>query len=157
MKRIILGLIVTGAMTQAIAAPQATSCFVRNYDREHLSEHPNQLVTNVRLLIKEAKPRVDFDFLFEIKRRGSSKELLTEGSCQNGSMLHCTVECDGGGINVSVRPGYAMMYLARIRMAACEGDKNDINKGEEVFGGIDDRVFKLPLVDDAMCSDMKFF
>ena len=157
MKRIILGLIVTGAMTQAIGASQATGCFVRHYDREHLAEHPNQLLTNVRLLIREAKLRAGFDFLLEVKRRGSSNGLLTEGSCENDSMLHCTVECDGGGINVSVRPGYAMMYLARIRMATCEDDKNDINKGEEVFGGIDDRVFQLPLVDDAMCSDMKFF
>ena len=62
-----------------------------------------------------------------------------------------------GGINLSPRSNYIMMYLDRIRMASCESDKQDIEKGKDVSGGIDDRVFRVDRIADAMCNDMKFW
>lgn len=48
----------------------------------------------------------------------------------------------------------AMMYLDRIRVAACGEDYVD-GAAQEVTGGKDDRVFRLERVDNAACAGMK--
>ena len=35
----------------AIAGPDALGCFTRSYDRAHLAQHPDQLVTSVKLRV----------------------------------------------------------------------------------------------------------
>ena len=77
-----------------------------------------------------------------MKLRGRNETLKTIGYCQtDGSGLKCVVECDGGGVRVEPRGNHVMMYLDRIRVSACGQD--DINVGEEINGGKDDRVFRL--------------
>jgi hypothetical protein len=138
-------------------APQnVQGCFIRNYDQVHLAKHPNQLVTNVGLLIRDAKgntPPYKYTFVLQVRTRGRSQVMQTEGLCKEGeaSSLRCSVECDGGAINVSVRPSYLMMHLDRIRMAACGKDMHGLD-AEELSGGIDDREFRIDRADNALCS-----
>jgi hypothetical protein len=138
----------------AIAGPNALGCFTRSYDRAHLAKHPDQLVTAVKLHIHRPPPGngSKYWFLAQFKLRGKDETLRTSGICnEKASGLHCFVECDGGGVDVVPRARDAMMYLDRIRVAACDGEE----AGEELSGGKDDRVFRLDRVDDATCVGMK--
>lgn len=135
----------------------ATGCFTRSYDPTHLSRHLHQLVTNVRLSIRESAGNAEYRYAFalQIQKRGKNKILKTQGLCtENGTKkLRCFVECDGGGVDVSINGDRAMMYLDRIRMASCG---NDIDTAEEVSGSIDDREFRLDRMGNHMCSNMAF-
>ncbi len=155
MKALLFTLLVVGALVHPIAAAEnPLGCFIRNYDQAHLAKQPNQRVTNVRLLIKPA-PRgrpYAYEFSLQMKIREKNETLSTEGQCdKKGSGLECLVECDGGGINVSPRPGHVMMYLDRIRMATCA-----VEDGIEISGGKDDRVFRVDRVNAAMCGKIAF-
>lgn len=143
--------------SQASARESIQGCFVRTYDKSHLAKYPNQLATGVRLLIKEADKQSIYrrDFLLEMQFRGKERALTAQGACkESGSRFRCFVECDGGGIELAPSPTHVMMYLERIRMAACAGDNVDISKSVEVSGGIDDREFRVNRVEDSLCSNM---
>jgi hypothetical protein len=69
--------------------------------------------------------------------RGRNKALHSTGLCSKESgLLRCYVECDGGGVKVSIRSNHVMMYLDRIRVAECgkeltvDGDDNKISAVE---------------------------
>jgi hypothetical protein len=138
----------------------ARGCFVRNYDKSHLASHPNQLITNVKLAIRnsEGAPSYQYEFALQVQMRGKTKTLKTEGLCKEAgtSKLHCFVECDGGGVDLNVRKDGVMMYLDRIRMASCGKDINDVEKAEEISGGLDDREFRIDRAGIEMCSNMDF-
>jgi hypothetical protein len=158
MKAWLVACLAVGALVSPVAAAEnPLGCFVRNYDRAHLASHPHQRVTNVRLLIKPA-PRGQphaYEFSLQMKVRGNNQTLSTEGQCdKRGAGLECMVECDGGGVNVSPRPGHVMMSLERIRMATC-GNAEDEN-AIEIEGGKDDRVFRIDRVNEAACRKPAF-
>jgi hypothetical protein len=137
-------------ISRAGASEQMQGCFTRDYDRTHLGQHPDQLTTNVRLMIGTSRPGFEYNFLLQMRLRGLDQFLSTEGYCeQKGYDLNCHVECDGGGITVRPSSGYALMHLDRIRMAACAEDV--IDSGQEVSGGKDDRVFRLSRTDHTAC------
>jgi len=128
-------------------------CFVRTYDKAHLAGHPDQLVTAVKLhIIKWKEDESYFEFALKVKVRGRNETLHTGGLCRGeASGLSCSVDCDGGGINVVPRGDHAMMYLERIRMATCDNDY--VDSGEDLSGGKDDRVFRLNRVDERECAE----
>src|ERR1700692_145430 len=107
----------------------ALGCFIRNYDKSHLANHSNQLVTNVRLAIRNPKGASPYryEFMLDVRVRGREEGLTTEGMCkEEGALkLHCVVECDGGGVDLNVRDVGVMMHLDRIRMASCGKDINN--------------------------------
>ena len=131
----------------------ALGCFARAYGKAHLAEHPDQLVTAVKLhIIKWKEDEAYFEFALKVKVRGRNETLHTGGLCRGGaSGLSCSVDCDGGGINVVPRGDHAMMYLERIRMATCDTDY--VDSGEDLSGGKDDRVFRLNRVDARECAE----
>jgi len=134
-------------------------CFVRVYDRAHLAKHPDQLVMAVKLHIK--KPEVKEPdssykgyhwFTLKVKVRGRDETLHTSGICSESALgLSCTIDCDGGGIDVVPRGDHAMMYLKRIRMFTCDQEPPD--GGEDLSGGKDDRVFRLNRVNERACAE----
>jgi hypothetical protein len=138
----------------AAAGPDALGCFVRTYDRAHLARHPDQLITAVKLRVHRPPPpdmRKYYWFLAQFNLRGRQETLRTSGFCNEKSGLRCIVECDGGGVDVVPRARDAMIYLDRIRVAACDAEE----AGEELTRGKDDRVFRLDRVNDAACAGMK--
>src|SRR5262249_35327519 len=113
-------LLATGA---AHTETNVLGCFVRTYDKAHLAEHPDQLVTAVKLHIYHPPPDVARDAGWPSARdatwmkmggkvRGGDVILTTGGVCRKGEppnphllkhlpppdALWCGVECDGGGI-----------------------------------------------------------
>ena len=146
-------------------------CFVRTYDKAHLAEHPDQLVTAVRLHIYHPPPDEARDATWmkmEVKVRGRNVILTTSGICRKGEppdtwqrphlkhlpppdALWCGVECDGGGIGVASHGDHAMMYLGGIRMSvksySCGGESD-----EELLGNKDDHVFRLNRVNERDCA-----
>jgi hypothetical protein len=149
-------------------------CFTRTYSKTHLAQHPDQVVTTVKLRIYQAPSDTNTSwFSIWIQRRGEYKALHSEGICgQKGSMTSCFVECDGGGIRVAPRSqstvlmklgvqqppfgpnGELIKQDERIRMTPCGSWDNDDGSGIEVTGGKDDHEFLLDRVDDAICRGM---
>jgi hypothetical protein len=156
-------------------------CFVRTYDKAHLAEHPDQLVTAVKLRIYHPAPDVARDAGWApdeatwmnmlVKVRGRDVILTTSGICRKeeppdswqrpylkyppppGS-LWCGVECDGGGIGVASRGDHAMMYLGGIRVSP-KSYSCDAASDEVLYGNKDDHVFRLNRVDERECADME--
>jgi hypothetical protein len=142
-------LLATGA---AHTETNALGCFARVYDEAHLAKHPDQLVTAVKLHIRKWTEEKYVEFALKVKVRGRNETLHTGGLCQKGeSGLSCSVDCDGGGINVVPRGDHAMMYVERIRMATCDSDY--VDSGEDLSGGKDDRVFRLNRVNERECAE----
>jgi len=153
MNRIALAGLLLILALPAAAGPDAPGCFARTYDRAHLAQHPDQVVTAVMLRIYRP-PRGNADkywFLAQFRLRGKDKPLRTSGICnETASGLRCLVECDGGGVDVVPRARDATMHLDRISGPACDEDS-----AQELTGGKDDRVFRLDRVNDATCAGMK--
>lgn len=151
MKRILLAsAIALGVAAPAAAGPDALGCFARTYDRAHLAQHPDQLITAVKLRIY-VPPSPSLSgyhwFTARFKLRGRSKTLHAEGVCHHeASGLRCNVECDGGGVDLTPRADGATMRLDRIRVITC--DKiDDMESGEELTGGKDDGALQSLLSD----------
>jgi hypothetical protein len=153
MSRTALAGIVLLLAVPATAGPDAPGCFTRTYDRAHLAQHPDQLVSAVKLRIYRPPPGNPdkYWFLAQFRLRGKDEILRTSGICnEKASGLRCLVECDGGGVDVVPRARDAMMHLDRISGPACGEDS-----AQELTGGKDDRVFRLDRVNDAACAGMK--
>lgn len=153
-------LLVSVANTAVMASDSVEGCFVRNYDAAHLATHVNQLVTNTRLVVRrsETNSAYSYNFILEFMMRGRTKPLRTEGSCRKeGKSFNCSVECDGGGVNVVPFSTHAMMYLDSIRMVDCDTGSENPGKYVSVSGGLDDREFRINRVNDNMCGDLHFF
>jgi hypothetical protein len=172
---LLAGIVVLFLTTGAVhTETDVLGCFVRTYDKAHLAEHPDQLVTAVRLHIYHpppAKGLADTLMDLEVKVRGRNVTLTTSGICRREEppdtwqrphlkhlpppdALWCGVECDGGGIGVASRGDHAMMYLGGIRVSlkgpSC-GDESD----EVLYGNKDDHVFRLNRVNERECADME--
>ena len=144
MNRIVLAGLLLILALPAAAGPDAPGCFTRTYDRAHLAQHPDQVVTAVTLRIYRPPPaNADkYWFLAQFRLRGKDKPLRTSGICnETASGLRCLVECDGGGVDVVPRTRDATMHLDRISGPACDEDSS-----QELTGGKDDRVFRLDRV-----------
>src|SRR5260370_27170063 len=139
MNRIALAGVLLTLALPATAGPDALGCFTRTYDRAHLAQHPDQVVTAVKLRIYRPPPgNADkYWFLAHFALRGKDETLPTHGICnEKASGLRCLVECDGGGVDVVPRARDATMHLDRISGPACDEDS-----GRVVTGGQDDRGF----------------
>lgn len=141
--------------------PDSRICYARSYTAEHLKAHPEQTVTEVAFHITYHRHEPDefyrqgqrnYYFAMPVKRRGSSETITAIGECgTNNGRIFCGVECDGGGVVVSLRaPDKLLLDLGAhgyIRMSAgCdESDAVDLE------AGADDREFLLSRVADAEC------
>jgi hypothetical protein len=162
--------IATMVPAEARAAP-LLGCFAHIYDKVHLAQHPDQIVTAVKLKIypSPSDPSSRW-FAIWIHRRGEYKALHNEGACnQDGPSTWCYIECGGGGVRLTPRSnsiilmrlgiqppfgpnGEAIQRDERITMTPCGTTDNDDGTGVEVTGGKDDHVFLLTRVDDTVCT-----
>jgi hypothetical protein len=87
------------------------------------------------------------------KLRGSSKSYSALGECSaSGANIFCGVECDGGGVNIRVRPqGKLLVFFGatdEIRMTeGCDDESDSI----QLKAGTDDKEFLLSPVAGAAC------
>src|SRR5258708_24182932 len=99
MNRIALAGVLLTLALPATAGPDALGCFTRTYDRAHLAQHPDQVVTAVKLRIYRPPPgNADkYWFLAQFALRGKDETLRTNGICnEKASGLRCLLESGGG-------------------------------------------------------------
>jgi hypothetical protein len=158
------------APVTAGAAEPLLGCFARTYDKQHLAQHPDQLVTAVQLKLYAGPIDSYYKRWFSIRmQKRGHKALHNEGYCeQEGSVTKCSIECDGGGVRVipssnstvlmrlGIQPpfgpnGEVIRQDERIRMVPCGTLDVDDGTGIEVTGGKDDHEFLLKRANDAVC------
>jgi hypothetical protein len=143
--------------------PGERICFARTYDAAHLAKHPKQTVSLIKFSLAyyrhepdefHKEGQRDYYFRLEVRQRSNKgKALTTVGDCFPGKgVIHCNVECDGGGIQVKWRdkPNSILIDLAatgRIRLDNCGGEENAV----ELEPGADDRTFLLSRLAPAAC------
>ena len=91
MNRIALAGILLILAVPAAAGPDALGCFTRTYDRAHLAQHPDQVVTAVMLRIYRPPPgNADkYWFLAQFRLRGKEETLRTNGICNEKASGAC--------------------------------------------------------------------
>lgn len=158
--------------TAPAVAETLRGCFVRAYDKAHLAQHPDQMITGVKLRIY-ASPTDGSKSSFSIRmqRRGNYRALHNEGICEPwDGVTTCYVECDGGGVRVfpqtkskvlirlGVQPprgpnGEPIKQDERVRMMPCgTQDADDASLSAiEVTGGKDDHEYLLYREDEVAC------
>ena len=157
----------------------AAICFTRSYDEAHMRSHPRQRVRRLSLLVEvehiQDANLYRYNFVMRAGPRGKKKPLQTSGECgwayaekpREGRLIGCSVECDGGGVEIEQERGAAdtlLMHLAdidaggkktgqagRIRMAAC-GEDEETNT-VDLVSGADDRTFRLAKSPLGACRD----
>src|SRR6202035_159984 len=102
--------------------PKGFACFVRRYDAAHMAQHPKQKVTVMKLLITaEMVPDdkvLEYSFRLGVNFRDRPGDFDSSGDCGHAAVtkvpdnaetvipagvdISCGVDCDGGGVTVSL-------------------------------------------------------
>jgi hypothetical protein len=131
----ILALLAVCAMNIAPAVSETLrGCFVRAYDKAHLAQHPDQMITGIKLRIY-ASPTdaTKSSFSIRMQRRGKYRALHNEGICEPwDGITTCYVECDGGGLRVF--PQTKSKVLIRLGVQPPHGPNGEPIKQDERVG-----------------------
>jgi hypothetical protein len=167
MKRLMLSILATLACTAvpaqdlAVAARDGESgCWRRDYDPAHLAAHPDQQVTAMALAIVY-RDRGDglpyYAYGLEASLRDGWRGMAQSTCHPYGAVLRCSVDCDGGGVDVSRRDnGDVLVDLEAVGYIVLTGGCG-AEEGEETFEltpGKDDRQFLLHAADAKLCRGL---
>jgi hypothetical protein len=150
----------------ATLQPKMTyACFVRVYDVEHLTKHPKQKVSVMKLLVTAENVPVEkanYSFRLGVKYRHRPGKFDSSGSCNHivaedapGEIrLGCGVDCDGGGLQAAVSKDdkSAVIRLERVRI--WQNNKPDDEAEHSLVAGSDDKIFRLDRVDNRECASL---
>jgi hypothetical protein len=142
----------------------AHACFSRAYDPGHLTQHPQQNVRTMLLLVKSSAEAdvPGYGVRIGVTFRKSSAHFESAGDCssihdnaaagESAGIAHCGVDCDGGSIAVAIKDAKSVLVSipdgARIwRPGNDEGEPGNSRKR---FGA-DDKVFRLDKVALTQC------
>jgi hypothetical protein len=142
------------------------ACFVRRYDPDHLTRHPKQKVSAMRLLMTAEIPpdedTTNYSFRLGVKYRHRSGDFDSSGGCShviaedagNEIRFGCGVDCDGGGIGVALSKDdkSAIIRLERVRI--WQNNKPDEEAGDSLVAGTDDKIFRLDRIDSRECASL---
>lgn len=141
------------------------ACFVRVYDAEHLARHPKQKVRRMKLLVTAegaTKESADsFSFRLGLNYRNKRSTFDSSGGCNpvaeegtKNSQLSCYVDCDGGGIGITLANDdkVAMLEVERIRI--WRNSHPDEEASYSLEAGQDDHIFRLERVDTRQCASL---
>ena len=86
-----------------IMFPSDGACYLRQYSRDHLAKHQNQLVTHISLGPEYGQTEADVLILrVAVYVRGSDEQYRGSAYCDStGSSLSCHLEGDGGWFTLS--------------------------------------------------------
>jgi hypothetical protein len=143
------------------------ACFVREYDAAHLAKHPQQKVSAMKLLVTaELMPEDEspnHSFSLGLKFRSKPGDFRSGGSCghaqasesENGKEhLGCSVDCDGGGIDVELSADAKSTIIRVGSVVIWDPKKPDTEDRLHLNGGTDDRVFRLDRAPLEMCKSL---
>jgi hypothetical protein len=145
---------------------KAYACFVRRYHPDHLARHPKQKVSAMKLLVSAEVPEdektLNYSFRLGVGYRHRSGDFDSSGYCNHmvadeaGGEIRfgCGVDCEGGGINVSVSKDdkSAIVRLKRIRI--WQNNKPDDEAEDSLVAGADDKIFRLDRTDTNECASL---
>lgn len=152
-----IGLVTASAFAESM-------CFERHYDAEHLSRHPDQLVTSMTLALDpDGRINIPFDFRIAMTKRGDNNLYVQEGIIENrDGRYQGVVECDGGGFVLQKDPSGVLLSIGLgpggsqgIRMAVVPdpcGESDRINNLVNIDRGKDDHTFRLDAVPTKVCT-----
>lgn len=139
------------------------ACFVRRYDAAHLARHPKQKVTAMKLLVTAQKPEPDhgdaYSFQISLKHRAHHGGYESSGFCRHVRVapasaelrFGCGVECDGGGIDLALKPDNNVAMVGVERLRIWPHNKPDDEASEDLDGD-DDKLFRLDRTDPRDCA-----
>jgi hypothetical protein len=144
--------------------PKGFACFVRRYDAAHMAQHPKQKVTVMKLLITaEMVPDdkvLEYSFRLGVNFRDRPGDFDSSGDCGHAAVtkvpdnaetvippgvdIACGVDCDGGGLTVSLANNDASLIVKPIdRIRIWKGKNPDESAASALNAGADDKVFRL--------------
>jgi hypothetical protein len=132
------------------------ACFTRSYDSEHLAEHPQQKVSAMKLLLTAEKypedNEINYSFRLGVKYRNKSGNYDSSGDCGHGkftdektneAVLGCGVDCDGGGLGVSLAKDDKSVIVKLERIRIWKDRNYDEDAAQDLVAGADDKSFRL--------------
>jgi hypothetical protein len=144
--------------------PKGYACFVRRYDAAHLAQHPLQQVTVMKLLITaEMVPDdkvLEYSVRLGVNFRDRPGDFDSSGDCGHAAVtkvpdpaetvipagidIVCSVDCDGGGVTVSLANNDAALIVKPLdRIRIWKGKNFDETATTALNAGADDKVFRL--------------
>jgi hypothetical protein len=144
--------------------PKGYACFIRRYDAAHMAQHPLQKVTAMKLLITaEMVPDdkvLEYSFRLGVNFRDRPGDFDSSGDCGHAAVtkvpdnaetvipagidISCGVDCDGGGVTVSLANNDASLIVKPIdRIRIWKGKNPDESAATALNAGADDKVFRL--------------
>jgi hypothetical protein len=144
--------------------PKGYACFVRRYDAAHMAQHPKQKVTVMKLLITAEMVPDDkvlgYSFRLGVNFRDRPGDFDSSGDCGHaavtkvsdpaqtvipaGTDIVCAVDCDGGGVTVSLASNDASVIVKPLdRIRIWKGKDPDESAATALNAGADDKVFRL--------------
>jgi hypothetical protein len=153
----------------SVANPKAYACFARHYDTEHLAQHPLQKVSVMKLLISTENdpdfPNFQYAFRLGVSFRDRPGNFDSSGNCGHapnikdpdnsdippenrvtkpaGIDFECDVDCDGGGVNVTLANNDNAIILALDHIRIWNSNAPDAEAAGALQAGADDKVFRL--------------
>jgi hypothetical protein len=138
----------------------------------HLTEHPQQKVNGMKLLLTAEKDaeenEMNYSFRLGVKYRNKAGNYDSSGDCGHGKFsdeksnevrLACSVDCDGGGINVLMAKGDKSVIVKLDRIRIWKDGNYDEDAAQDLVAGADDKSFRLdrtPLKDcESLVTDRK--
>ena len=144
--------------------PKGYACFVRRYDAAHMAQHPLQKVTVMKLLITaEMVPddkALEYSFRLGVNFRDRPGDFDSSGDCGHAAVtkvpdnaeteipagvdIVCGVDCDGGGVTVSLVNNDASLIVKPLdRIRIWKGKNFDETATTALNAGADDKLFRL--------------
>lgn len=162
----------------SVPDPKAYACFVRHYDAAHLAAHPLQKVGVMKLLISTEKdpdfPNFQYAFRLGVNFRDRRGDFDSSGNCGHaptvtdpadanippqdrvtlptGIDFQCAVDCDGGGISVSLANTDNAVIIKLDHIRIWKGNSPDSEAAGALEAGADDKVFRLDRSNVSDCA-----
>jgi hypothetical protein len=160
--------------------PKGYACFVRNYDVQHLAQHPLQKVSAMKLLITAEKTDpddqvLDYSFRLGVNFRDRPGNFDSSGECghaptikepdnpdippqdrvvrRQGIDFECAVDCDGGGVTVTLANNdQSVIVKLPDRIRIWKGKDPDEAAVRALMAGADDKIFRLDRTSVSDCA-----
>jgi hypothetical protein len=164
----------------SVPNPKAYACFARHYDAEHLTQHPLQKVSVMTLLISTEEdpdfPNFQYAFRLGVSFRDRPGNFDSSGNCGHaptikdpdnsdippqdrvtrpaGIDFECDVDCDGGGVNVSLANSDNAIILKLDHIRIWKSNAPDAEAAGALQAGADDKIFRLDRTSPNECASL---
>jgi hypothetical protein len=140
-------------MGAALGKAKTFACFNRVYDPAHLTAHPEQNVKTMMLLaVVDPDSPDEIDLRIGVTFRTRNGMLETDGICasphaegepSDATSAHCSVNCDGGAIDVELKANGSVLLGIPEGARLWKPGSDDPDANVRGAFGPDDKLFRL--------------